>query len=91
MHEICGMNTCANGVKCGVVAWVKRNTLNWFGHVERMGSGEFVKVYESELKGPNRRGRPLGRWRDRVEVYLGQRAINGREGRKGPRQTDRQL
>ncbi len=26
----------------------------------RMESGELVKVYESELEGPNRRVRPLG-------------------------------
>ncbi len=37
-----------------------------------------MKVYESELKGPNRRGRPLGRWKDRVEEYLGERGINGK-------------
>ncbi len=36
------------------------------------------KVYESELKGPNRKLRPLGRWRDNVEEYLGERGINGR-------------
>ncbi len=47
-------------------------------HVVRMGSEEFVKVYESELEGPNRRGRPLGRWKDRVEEHLGERGINGR-------------
>ncbi len=43
-----------------------------------METEELVKVYESELKGPNRRGRPLGRWKDRVEEYLGERSINGR-------------
>ncbi len=31
VYERCGMGTCANGVKCGVVEWVKRNTLRWFG------------------------------------------------------------
>ncbi len=34
--------TRANGVMCLEVEWVKRNTrntLNWFGHVERMGNG----------------------------------------------------
>ncbi len=46
-----------------------------------MGSEEFVKkVYESEREGPDRRGRPLGRWKDRVEEDLGERVINGREG-----------
>ncbi len=33
---------------------------------------------ESELKGPNRRGRPLGRWKDKVEEYLVARDINGK-------------
>ncbi len=37
---------------------------------ERMGSEEFVKkVYMSESVGPNSRGRPPGRWRDRVKEY----------------------
>ncbi len=52
--------------------------MKWIGNVERMGSDKFVKVYESELKGPSSRGRPLGRWKDRVEEYLGQRGMNGR-------------
>ncbi len=57
--------------------WIQRNTLKWFGHVERIGSKEFVKkVYESELEGPNRGGRPLGRWGDRVEEYLRERGMN---------------
>ncbi len=34
------------------------------------------KVYESESEGPNRRGRPLGRWKYRMEEYLGERGIN---------------
>ncbi len=42
--------------------WMKRNTLRWFGHIERMNSEEFVKkVYVNEIEGPSRRGRPLGR------------------------------
>ncbi len=52
--------------------------MKWFGYVERMGSEEFVKMYECELKGPNRRGRPLRRWKDRVEEYMGESSINGR-------------
>ncbi len=45
-----------------------------------MGREEFVrKVNESELESPNRRGRPLGRWKDRVQKYLGERGIMGRE------------
>ncbi len=60
-------------VNCGVVERVKRNT------VERMGSEEFVKkVSKSQLEGPNRRERPLERWKDRVEEYLGERGISGK-------------
>ncbi len=60
VFERCVMGACASGVKCGVVEWVKRNTLRWFGHVERMNSEGFVKkVYVSEIEGPSRRGRPL--------------------------------
>ena len=33
-NERCGMGPCANGVKCDVVEWVKRNTVWWFGHIE---------------------------------------------------------
>ncbi len=44
------------------------------------GGKEFMKrVYETEIEGPNMGGRPLGRWKDRVEEYLGERGINGRE------------
>ncbi len=50
-----------------------------------MGSGKFVKVIESEFEGTNRRGRPLGRWKDRVEECLGvleeaRRECRDREG-----------
>ena len=74
VYEKCGMGSCASGINCGVVEWVKRNTLRWFGHMERMKSEEFVKkVYVSDLEGSNQRGRPLGRWRDRVKEYMCER------------------
>ncbi len=69
-----GVGTHTNGVNCGVVEWVKRNTRRWFGHTERMKSVEFVrKVYVSEIVGPNCRGRLLGRWKDRVKEYICER------------------
>ncbi len=43
VFEICGMRGCGSGVECGVVEWVKRSTLRWFGHIERMGNEEFVR------------------------------------------------
>ncbi len=70
VYERCGMRSQANGVNCGVVEWVQRNTLRWFGHTERMGSEEFVrKVYVSGGVGPNSRGKSVG-WRDRVKEYM---------------------
>ncbi len=74
MYERCGMGSQANGVNCGVVEWVKRNTLRWFGHTERMNNEEFVKkVHVCQLVGPNSRGKPIGRWKDRVKVYVCER------------------
>ncbi len=81
MYETYGMGSHANGVNCGVVEWVKRNTMRWSGHIERMGSEEFVKkVYMSESVGPNSTGRPPGRWRDRVREYMCER-VAARGGR----------
>ncbi len=42
-----------------------------------MENEEFVKVYQSSVEGPNRRGRPLGRWEDRVKEYLSERGARG--------------
>ncbi len=61
-------------MKCGAVEWVKRHTLRWSGHTERMNSEESVKkVYVSETEGLDRRGRPLGGWKDRVKEYMSER------------------
>ena len=58
------MGPCTNGVKCGVVEWVKRNTWRWLGHLEGKKSEEFVKkVYVSEIECPRRRGKPVVRWK----------------------------
>ncbi len=66
-----------SGVGCGVVEWVKRSTLRWFGHIERMENEEFVEVYQSSVEGPNRRERPLGRWEDKVKEYVSERGARG--------------
>ncbi len=77
VHERCGMGTQANGVNCGVVEWVKRNMLRWFGHIERTPSEESVKnTYVSESVGPNSRGRLPGGWRDRVKEYMCERGTS---------------
>ncbi len=70
VYERCGMRVCGSGVGCSVVERVKRSTLSWFGHIERMENEEFVKVYLSSVEGSSRRGRSLGRWEDRVKEYV---------------------
>ncbi len=61
-----------------MVEWVKRNTLRWFGHVERMENEEFLKkVYLSNIEGSSRRGRPHERLEDRVKKYLSERRVRG--------------
>ncbi len=77
VYERYGMRGCGSGVGCGVVEWVKRSTLRWSGHIERMGNEEFVKVYLSSVEGTNRRRRPLGRWEDRVKEYVSERGVRG--------------
>ncbi len=53
---------------------MKRSTLRGFGHTERMENEEFVKkVYLSSVEGPNRRGRPPGRWEDRVKEHVSEK------------------
>ncbi len=70
------MGSHANRVNCGVVEWVKRNMLRMFGHIERMDCDEFVKkVYVSGGVGPSSRGRPPGRWRNRVKEYTCERDV----------------
>ncbi len=66
---------------CGVVEWIKWSTLRWFGHIERMGNDDLLRVYLSNVEGTNRRGRPLGRWKDRVKEYVSERGVreNGLE------------
>ncbi len=65
------LKSFTSGVKFGVVDWVKSYILRCFGHIERMKSEEFVKkVYVSEIEGPSRRGRPLGRWKARGKGYM---------------------
>ncbi len=36
VYDRCGIGSHANGVKCMVVEFAKRNNLKWFGNIERM-------------------------------------------------------
>ncbi len=42
-----------------------------------MGNEEYVKSksYLSSVEGTNRRGRPLGRWKDKVKEYVSERGV----------------
>ncbi len=42
VYERCGMRGCGSGVGCGGVEWVKRSTLRWFNHLERMENEDSV-------------------------------------------------
>ncbi len=45
----------------------------------RMENEESVKkVYRSSVEGPNRRGRPLGRWKDKMKEYMSERGVRGK-------------
>ncbi len=51
-----------------------------------MDNKKFVKkMYQSIVESPNRRGRPLGRWEDKVKEYVSERGLrgNGLEGKEG--------
>ncbi len=77
-YDRCGMRERGSGVWCGVVEWVKRSTLRWFGNIERMGNEKFVKeVYLSSAEGMSRRGKPRGRWEDREKEYVSERGVRG--------------
>ena len=71
------------GVNVDVLEKVKRNTLRWFGHVERMESENLTKrVYMSGVVGGRGRGRPRLRWRDGVERYMREGGVSWEEGRQ---------
>ncbi len=60
---------------------IEKNTLQWFGYIERMKGEDFVKkVYASEIGGRSMRGRPLGRWKDRVKEYMSERDATRERG-----------
>ncbi len=74
VYEHFGMCHVGEGKKYGAVEGVKRQTLKWFGQEEQMKKGKMTnRVYVSEIKGGNVRGRPPVKWRDRVQEYVRRR------------------
>ena len=78
VYERFGMEEGALGVRCGVVEWVKRNSLRWYGHVRRMTEERLTKrVYQSSVSGVAGRGRPPVTWENKIEQYLKERVGGG--------------
>ena len=67
------MTEKACGVKCGVLEWVKRSALRWYGHVRRMKEERMVKkVYQSDVNGVVGWGRPPLTWENMTEQFIGE-------------------
>ncbi len=77
VYKRSGMRGRGSGVGCSVLEWVKKCTMRWFGHIERMGNEKFVKVYLSSVEDTNMRGRPPGRWEDKVKEYVSEKEVRG--------------
>ena len=61
IRRMCGKNVSVN-------QRMDQGVLRWFGQVERMGNERLVKrVYDSEVRGVRRRGRPRKSWMDGVK------------------------
>ena len=59
-----------------------QSVLRWFGHVERMGNDRMAKrVYESDIRGTRRRGRPRKSWLNGVREILGRKGLNIQEAK----------
>merc|ERR1712002_540859 len=75
IREMCGKNV-------GVSERMDQGVLRWFGHVERMGNDRLVKrVYDSEVRGVRRRGRPRKSWMNGVNETLGRKGFNIQEAK----------
>jgi len=54
-----------------IVKWIKRQTITWLGHLERMKEDRMPKkIFTQELDGTRRRGRPRKRWKKKIERDL---------------------
>ena len=54
-----------------IVKWIKRQSISWLGHIERMEEDRMPKqIFTQELEGTRRRGRPRKGWKEEVERDL---------------------
>ena len=71
------------GKEVSVCKKVDQSVLRWFGHVERMEEDRLVKrVYQSDVMGVRRRGRPRRGWMDGVIDILGKKGLSIEEARE---------
>jgi hypothetical protein len=50
-----------------IVKWIKRQRINWLGHLEGMEEDRMPKkIFTQELEGTRRRGRPRKGWKKEV-------------------------
>ncbi len=69
-----GMSSRGERMSCGVVEILKRSTLRWFGHLEKIDEKELTKrIHRSKIDAGNVRGRPRIKWEDRVREYVRER------------------
>ena len=75
IRRMCGKNV-------SVSQRMDQGVLRWFGHVERMGNERLVKrVYDSEVRGVRRRGRPRKSWMNGVKETLERKGLNIQEAK----------
>ena len=54
-----------------IVKWIKGQRISWLGHQERMEEDRMLKkIFNLELEGTRRRGRPRKGWKEEVERDL---------------------
>ena len=61
---------------------IDQGMLRWFGHVERMGDERMAKrVYDSDVRGFRRLGRPRKCWMDGMKEVLARKGLNIQEAK----------
>jgi hypothetical protein len=53
------------------VKWIKGQKISWLGHLERMEEDRMAKkIFNREMEGTRRRGRPRNEWKEEAERDL---------------------
>jgi len=58
-------------IRENIVKWIKVKRISWLGHLERMEEDRMPKkIFNQEMEGTRRKGRPRKGWREKVERDL---------------------